>query len=75
MALLYTRDDALHDLNGDDAYRAYLIGRNAPPIVYHSGEMQWKRLRVLARRIRAAFAAMRFTVVADKARTLYRGRP
>jgi hypothetical protein len=75
MALLYARDDALHDFNGDDAYRAWLISRNAPPIVHHSGEMQWKRLRLLARRIRAAFAAMRFTVVADKARTMHRGRP
>lgn len=72
MIMFYTRDNALHDLAGDDAYRAWLIHRNQPPIVLHSGAMQFKRLRVLLRQahrhIKAMVAALRMALVADKMR-------
>ncbi|WP_458760321.1 hypothetical protein ACSVBT_05840 [Afipia sp. TerB] len=30
----------------EDAYRAWLISRNPPPIVHHSSAVHWKRLLV-----------------------------
>ena len=70
--MLYSRDNQFHDITGDDAYRAFLISRNQPPIVHHSGDMPWKRLAVSARRavrhVRAAFAALHMALVADKMR-------
>ncbi|MET0968231.1 MAG: hypothetical protein ABWY18_03440 [Tardiphaga sp.] len=72
MTMFHTRDSQLHDLNADDAYRAWLITRNQAPIVYHSGDMQWKRLCVAARLIRdharGFFAAIRVALAADKMR-------
>jgi hypothetical protein len=72
MTMFYTRDSQLHDFNADDAYRAWLISRNEPPIIYHSGDMQWKRLCVAARlmrnHIKGIFAAVRVALVADKMR-------
>jgi hypothetical protein len=65
--------DRFRDLAGDDAYRAWLISRNQPPIVYHSGEMQWKRLRVLARRFMGLIASRHLAVAASRARL--RDRP
>lgn len=56
------------DLTCEDAYRLYLISRNAPPIVHHSTGMQWKRLRVLVRRVHAVFASIRFADMADRMR-------
>ena len=70
--MLYSRDNQFHDITGDDAYRAFLISRNQPPIVHHSGDMPWKRLAVSARRagryVRAAFATLHMALVADKMR-------
>lgn len=70
--MFYSRENQFHDLAGDDAYRSWLISRNQPPIVHHSGEMHWKRLCVLARhaanRVRGLFAAFRVALVADKMR-------
>jgi hypothetical protein len=62
--------DRFRDLAGDDAYRAWLISRNQPPIVHHSGEMQWKRLRVLARRVMRLIASQHLAVAASRARRL-----
>ena len=70
--MLYSRDNQFHDFTGDDAYRSWLISRNDAPIIHHSGDMDWKRLRVLARRtgdrFRGFFAAIRVALVADKMR-------
>jgi hypothetical protein len=60
--------DRFRDLTADDAYRSWLISRNQPPIVYHSGTMQWKRLRVVARQIVGFLASRRVALAADKAR-------
>lgn len=72
MTVFYTRDSQLHDLSADDAYRSYLISRNQQPIVYHSGDVHWKRLCVAARltrnHIKGFFAAIRVALVADKMR-------
>jgi hypothetical protein len=76
MTMFYSRENQYHDLTGDDAYRSWLISRNQPPIVYHSGEMHWNRLRVLARstlnHIKGFFAAIRVALVADKMRRVQR---
>ena len=70
--MLYSRDNQFHDLTGDDAYRAFLISRNAPPILHPSGNMPWKRMLVSARRailrVRSAFAALHMALAADKMR-------
>lgn len=60
--------DRFRDLAADDAYRSWLISRNQPPIVYHSGEMQWKRLRVLARRVVGLIASQHLAIVASRSR-------
>lgn len=49
MAALFTGDDK-RNFYAEDDYRAYLISRNPPPIVYHSATIHWKRLRVHTRR-------------------------
>ena len=70
--MYYSRDNQLHDFSGDDAYRSWLISRNQPPIIYHSGEMHWKRLQVRLRRaanhVRTFLAAFRVALVDDKMR-------
>ncbi len=70
--MFHSRETQFHDITGDDAYRSWLISRNQAPIVHHSGEMHWKRLRVLARRtrnhVRGFFAALRVALAADKMR-------
>jgi hypothetical protein len=58
------------DLAADDAYRSWLISRNQPPIVHHSGEMQWKRLRVLARRVVGFIASQHLAIIASRTRRL-----
>ncbi len=45
MAILHSGTGKYRELNDDD-YRAYLITRNQEPIVYHSSDMQFKRLQV-----------------------------
>jgi hypothetical protein len=70
--MYYSRDNQLHDFSGDDAYRSWLISRNQPSIIHHSGDMHWKRLLVAARHavqhVRGIFAALRVALVADKMR-------
>jgi hypothetical protein len=60
----------------EDAYRAWLISRAQPPIVYHTGKMHLKRLRVLARQFRSRFSAALTTIhqaiVAAKLRRVQR---
>ncbi|MDB5657141.1 MAG: hypothetical protein JWQ94_4754 [Tardiphaga sp.] len=72
MTMFYSRENQFHDITGDDAHRAWLISRNQPPIVHHSGDMPWKRLRVLARlgarHVMGFFATLRVALVADKMR-------
>jgi hypothetical protein len=72
MTMFFNRDTQAHDLSADSAYRAWLISRNQAPIIHHSPDMQWKRLRVAMRRmrndIRSFFAAIHMALVADKMR-------
>jgi hypothetical protein len=74
--MFYSRENEFHDPAGADAYRSWLISRNQPPIVYHSGEMHWKRLRVAARQsvnhIKGFIAAIRVALAADKMRRVHR---
>jgi hypothetical protein len=73
--MLHSQHDRIRDRAGD-AYRAYLISRNPPPIVTHSGEMQLKRLRVLARKVRnrvsAALEFIHKAIIAAKMRRIQR---
>jgi hypothetical protein len=73
--MLHSQHDRIPDRNGD-AYRAYLISRNPPPIVYHSGGMHLKRLRVLARKVRkrvsAALEFIHQAIIAAKMRRVQR---
>lgn len=48
MAVLHSGAGKYREI-GDDDYRAYLITRNQEPIVYHSRDMQFKRLQVYVR--------------------------
>lgn len=50
MATSWTRNDR-HESFPDDDYRAYLISRNPPPIVYHSCGVRLARLRVRFERL------------------------
>lgn len=72
MTIFNSRKARLRDLSGDSAYRQYLISRNQPPIVYHSADIQWKRLRVsarlLRRQIEAVAATIRLAAVAGRRR-------
>lgn len=76
MTMFYNRDTQLHDLSADSAYRSYLISRNQPPIIYHSGDMQWKRLcvafRLTRNHVKGFFAAIHMALVADKMRRVRR---
>jgi hypothetical protein len=76
MTMLHSHQDRIRDRIGGDAYRAYLISRNQPPIVYHSAEMHLKRLRVLARKVRnrasAALAFIHKAIIAAKMRRIQR---
>jgi hypothetical protein len=49
MAILHSSAGKYREI-GDDDYRAYLITRNQDPIVYHSQDIQFKRLQVHLRR-------------------------
>ena len=68
--------DKFRDLTNDNAYRSWLISRNQGPIVFHSVEIHWKRLRVLTRlarnHVKGFFAAIRVALVADKIRRVQR---
>lgn len=72
MTMFHTRNHQCDDFAADDAYRAWLISRNQQPILYHSGDVQWKRLCVAIRHMRdhikSAFAAIHMALVADKMR-------
>lgn len=63
-------------LSDEHAYRSYLISREQSPIVYHSGEMHLKRLRVLVRKVRrrvgAAFTTIHQAILAAKLRRVQR---
>jgi hypothetical protein len=76
MTTLHSDSDRFSDLAGRDDYRAWLISRNQSPIIHYSGEMQWKRLHVLARltrnHVKGFFAAIRVALVADKMRRVQR---
>jgi hypothetical protein len=75
MTMLHSHHDRIRDRTGD-AYRSYLISRNPPPIVHHSGGMHLKRLRVLARNVsKRASAALEFihkAIIAAKMRRVQR---
>jgi hypothetical protein len=74
--MFYSRDHQLHDFSGDDAYRSWLISRNQAPIVHHSGDMHWKRLRAATRHavnhVKGLIAALRVALLADKMRRAHR---
>jgi hypothetical protein len=76
MSVLFSGVDKNRALRGEDAYRAWLISRQQSPIVYHSGAMHLKRLRVLARKInshiRAALTTFHRAIVAAKMRRIQR---
>ena len=60
----------------EEAYRSWLISRNQSPIMHHSGKLQLKRLRVVARklgnRIAAALVTIHQAIVAAKLRRVQR---
>jgi len=58
MSVLFSGVDRNRAPGDEEAYRAWLISRNPPPIVYHSGTMHLKRLRVLARKIGSRVGAV-----------------
>jgi hypothetical protein len=76
MSVLFSGIDKTHAPRGEDAYRAWLISRAQPPIVYHSGAMHLKRLRVLARKIkshvRATLTTFHQAIIAAKMRRIRR---
>ena len=76
MSVSFSGMDKTRAPRGEDAYRAWLISREQPPIVYHSGQMHLKRLRVLARkirsRVRAALTTIHQAIVAAKMRRVRR---
>jgi hypothetical protein len=76
MSVLFSDLDNTPAPLDEEAYRAWLISRAQPPIVYHSGAMHLKRLRVLARKIsshvRAALTTMHQAIVAAKMRRIQR---
>jgi hypothetical protein len=76
MSVLFSGVDKARAPRDDDAYRAWLISRQQSPILYHSGAMHLKRLRVLARKIsshlRAALTTMHEAIVAAKMRRIRR---
>jgi hypothetical protein len=74
MGILFFGMDKTGAPGDRDAYRAWLISRTQPPTQYHSGRMQLKRLRVLARngwsRVGAALTMVHNAIVAAKTRRL-----
>ena len=76
MSVLFSDVDKTGAPGDEDAYRAWLVSRAQPPIVYHSGAMHLKRLRVLARKInsraRAALITIHQAIVAAKMRRIRR---
>jgi hypothetical protein len=76
MGALFSDVDKHRAPGGEDAYRSCLISRKQSPIVYHSREMQLKRLRVLARKFRsrvgAALTLIHQAIVAAKIRRVQR---
>ena len=76
MSVLFSGVDDTPAPLDEEAYRAWLISRQQSPIIYHSGAMQLKRLRVLARKInshvRAALTTIHQAVVAAKTRRIQR---
>lgn len=75
MAYSHSGADKQRELNDND-YRAYLITRNQAPIVYHSRDMQIRRLCVYARatvgRIDGFLHWMIEAIAASKMRRLQR---
>jgi hypothetical protein len=76
MGVLFSGADKNRAPGNEDAYRAWLISRKQSPTVYHSGEMQLKRLRVLARKFRsrvsAALTVIHQAIIAAKLRRVQR---
>ena len=76
MSVLFSGVDYTPAPLDEEAYRAWLISRAQPPIVYHSGATHLKRLRVLARKLkshlRAALTALHQAIVAAKMRRIRR---
>jgi hypothetical protein len=76
MSVLFSGMDNTPAPLDEEAYRAWLISRQQSPIVYHSGAIHLKRLRVLARkinsRVRAAFTTIHQAIVAAKMRRIQR---
>jgi hypothetical protein len=76
MSVLFSGVDNTPAPLDEEAYRAWLISRQQSPILYHSGAMHLKRLRVLARKIgsqlRAALTTMHEAIVAAKMRRIRR---
>ena len=76
MSVLFSELNKTHAPRDEAAYRAWLISRQQSPIVYHSGAIHLKRLRVLARRIgsrvRAAFTTIHQAIVEAKMRRIQR---
>ena len=76
MSVLFSGVDDTPAPLDEEAYRAWLISRQQAPIVYRSGAMHLKRLRVLARKInshiRAALATIHQAIVAAKMRRIQR---
>jgi hypothetical protein len=76
MGVLFPDVDKARAPGDEDAWRAWLISRTQPPIVYRSGRMHLKRLRVLARngwsRVSAALIMIHEAIVAAKTRRVRR---
>jgi hypothetical protein len=76
MSVLFSEVDKTHAPRDEDAYRTWLISRQQSPIVYHSGAIHLKRLRVLARKIkshvRAALTTIHQAIVAAKMQRIRR---
>ncbi len=76
MSVLFSGVDETPAPLDEEAYRAWLISRAQPPIMYHSGAMHLKRLRVLARngwhRTRAALTLAHEAIIAAKTRRVQR---
>jgi hypothetical protein len=76
MSILFSDIDTTGFPLDEEAYRAWLISRQQSPIVYHSGGMHLKRLRVLARKmgshLRAALTTLHEAIVAAKMRRIRR---
>ena len=76
MSVLFSGVDDTPAPLDEEAYRAWLISRQQAPIVYHSGAMHLKGLRVLARKIgshiRAALSTIHQAIIAGKMRRIRR---